>query len=298
MIDFSCKHDVYIRHHDGSILPMDVPHYEAKLVAPGTWQIMSCGDYHYLIAGDGEAVAVDTGYGAGDLRAYLENLAGMPVRWVINTHCHFDHTANNGYFDKVFCGAEEADRLTVPFPSFAGIEFPKNENVQVVGDGDVIPLRGRELEIFRIGDHSEGSIAILDRKERILFSGDEFIPGLKRIGNTVEKLERDMAKLLEHSDEFDRLCGGPEMFDAEEVRIYHEAAMKILAGEKSEGVQTHGEPPFGQQETYEGHTLYDWKFPRREDMNGGKGLPKRADDTEEFLYKGRKFVYKKDKIRD
>ena len=64
---------------------------------------------------------------------------------------------------------------TIPFPSFAGIDFPRDYPVQIVGDGDVIPLKGRELLVFEIPDHAVGSLAFLDRKERILFSGDEFM---------------------------------------------------------------------------------------------------------------------------
>ena len=64
-IDFSSRHDVLIRSDDGTLTPMDVPHYKSVLIAPGTWQIESDGDFSYLIEGDNEALAIDTGYGAG-----------------------------------------------------------------------------------------------------------------------------------------------------------------------------------------------------------------------------------------
>ena len=50
---------------------MDKPYYDAREVVPGVWQIMSSGDFSYCIAGRKRAVAIDTGYGAGNIRVYL-----------------------------------------------------------------------------------------------------------------------------------------------------------------------------------------------------------------------------------
>ena len=188
-VDFSSKHNILIRHKDGTLTPMDEPYYETKLIAPGTWQIMSSGDYHYLVEGDEEAIAIDTGYGAGNLREYLESLCGKPVRKCINTHYHFDHSANNCYFDLVYMAEEDVDRASVPYPSFEGIDFPRDYPVEIVAENSVIPLKGRPLEIFKIGDHTPGGIAILDRKERLLFSGDEIMKmgGGPRAPRTVEE---------------------------------------------------------------------------------------------------------------
>lgn len=63
---------------DDGLTSMDEPYYEPKLIAPDTWQIMSSGDYHYLLVGDEEGISIDTGYGAGNLREYLEGLCGKP----------------------------------------------------------------------------------------------------------------------------------------------------------------------------------------------------------------------------
>src|SRR6516225_9724785 len=104
-IDFSSKHNVLIKSEDGTLTPMDVPFRKATLIAPGTWQIESDGDYQYLIEGDNEALAIDSGYGAGNIREYMQTLTKKPVRYVANTHHHFDHTANNAYFDRAYMSA-------------------------------------------------------------------------------------------------------------------------------------------------------------------------------------------------
>lgn len=60
-IDFSSKHNVMIKSDDGSLTPMDQPYFKSTLIAAGTWQILSDGDYMYLVEGDKEAILIDSG---------------------------------------------------------------------------------------------------------------------------------------------------------------------------------------------------------------------------------------------
>ena len=125
-IDFSSKHDILLRNPDGSYSPMDEPWYQVEEIAPGTWKILSAGDYSYLVAGGSEAVSIDTGYGAGNLREYLQSLTDKPVRNTFNTHSHFDHTANNGYFEKAYMAHAGIHYASQPYASFEGIDFPQD----------------------------------------------------------------------------------------------------------------------------------------------------------------------------
>ncbi|MCD7861966.1 MAG: MBL fold metallo-hydrolase [Lachnospiraceae bacterium] len=297
-VDFSAKHDVLIRHKDGTLTPMDEPYYEVTKIGEDTWQIMSSGDYHYLVVGDEEGISIDTGYGAGNLREFLEQLGGKPVTKCINTHYHFDHSANNCYFDTVYMAEEDVDRAAIPYPSFEGISFPRDYGVEIVGDRSVIPLKGRELEIFKIGDHTAGGIAILDRKGRFLFTGDELMPGMKNISATVEKLRGDMGKLMTHREEFDTLCGGPSVLPGDTVEIFYEAAGLILDG-KLEPTSYRPGPRPQHEEPKEGQPIiYDCQAPHPEDVPkpGMKGLggPGAMASVE---YRGYRFNYHADRIR-
>lgn len=289
-IDFSPKHEVLIRYRDGTLRPMDEPHYEAELIGENTWKIMSSGDCHYLLAGDEEGVAIDTGYGAGNLRAYLESLCGKPVRWVINTHHHFDHTANNVYFDCAFMGQAALGRASIPYPSFSGIHFPRNYPKKVVVQGSVIPLKGRELEIFELGDHTEDGIAILDRRSRILFTGDELMPGMKTLNGSVKKWKRDLDRIAAHRKEFDLLYGGSGRLEGEVFDIFHEAAGRILAGVPSNEPEPPRRPPLRFPEPVEGHIVYDCQLPHPEDCPPG-GFFRSGDTMKNYIFKGYRFTY-------
>lgn len=240
-IDFSCRHDILLEARDGSLQPMDEPYFQAQQIAPETWQILSDGDFSYLLAGDDEALVIDSGYGAGNIRAFCQHLTDKPVHRIANTHDHFDHTANNAYFEAAYMAAETQPLATRPFPSFAGIDFPRDYPIILVDDGDIIPMKGRELLVLKIPDHAVGSLAFLDKKAHILFTGDEFSPMGKNLNGSVERWVRYLEKLESHRAEFDRMCGGPAIFDAALVEHNLENARYIMAGH--EGVQ--GEPlPF------------------------------------------------------
>lgn len=296
-VDFSAKHNVMIRHKDGVMTTMDTPYYETTKIGENTWMILSSGDYHYLLAGEGEGIAIDTGYGAGNLRAYLEGLCGAPVRRVVNTHSHFDHCANNGYFDLAYMGKEALPLAGEPYPSFKGVVFPRDYEKKAVGDGDILPLAGRDLEIIRIGDHTQDGIAILDRRERRLFTGDEIMPGMKALRGTVEGWHRSLQRLLAHRDEFDTLWGGAGELDANLVAIYGEAAERILAGRPSDPAIEEGpRPQLCEEYDGEGRLVYDCHSPHPEDVPKG-GFAKGDENRVDYFWKGFRFSYDRTMVR-
>jgi len=263
--DWSCKHDILICNSDGSFSPMDEPFFESKMVAPGTWKILSAGDYSYLVEGNKEAILIDSGYGAGNIREYCEKLVNKPVRFIANTHEHFDHTANNGYFELAYMSEKAYPNATVPYNSFIGIEFPKNYPVKLVGDGDTIPLEGRELEVFEFSDHTPGGIMFLDKKERILFSGDE-LWNHKDIKVSVEHFARDLKKLKARRNEFDLLCGGCALFDATIIDKHLISCDRILQGEV--GTEVFEKKPQDNTPAVEGRIVYDRMYPHPGDSAG------------------------------
>ena len=229
--DWSCKHDIMIRNPDGSLTPMDEPWYQAEKIAPDTWKVFSSGDYSYLLAGNGEAMLIDSGYGAGNIRAYCEDLCGLPVRWIANTHEHFDHTANNGYFDLAFMTAACRERATIPFESFSGVSFPRDYPVRIVQTGSIIPLPGRPLEVFQLPDHAPGSACYLDAKARILFTGDEIWENKPLRSSTPAAYAGYLQTIADRRDEYDVLWGGTGRHEKEVIDKLLTLCREAAAGE-------------------------------------------------------------------
>jgi glyoxylase-like metal-dependent hydrolase (beta-lactamase superfamily II) len=272
-IDFSSKHNVLIKSEDGTLTPMDVPYFRSELIAPGTWRILSDGDYAYLLEGDNEALAIDSTYGSGNIREYMQSLTKKPLRYVANTHDHFDHTANDAYFDRAYMSEKTREKATIPFQSFSGMDFPRNYPIQVIGDGYKFQLGNREVEVFVIPNHTAGGTAYLDKRERILFSGDEIFKGGISISPTgsVAQYARNMEKLEAHRKEFDRLAtGGFGVIEAAWVDRFLANANYILAGHEGEAVtaqQRRPQPPADPSAPL----VYNRKTPRPGDGGAGPG---------------------------
>ena len=288
-INWSCKHSVLLRNADGTLSPMDEPYYRSEQVAPGTWKVLSAGDYSWLVEGEREAVSIDTGYGAGNIREYLQTLTDRPVRNVINTHSHFDHTANNGYFEAAYMAQAAIPLATVPYRSFSGIRFIENYKRIAVEEGFLYDLGGRALEVFSIPDHTVDGIALLDRRERLMFTGDEFMPQGKKLNVSVATFYGYLRKLLAHRHEFDRICAGSGVLDAALIDNYEACAARILSGypgkKEAIGPRMNDRLPPGPN----GEIVYDRMRPHPGDSaGGGKPSPKELYVME---YAGAKIIY-------
>jgi len=295
MIDFSCKKDILLEDENGLLVPMSEPYFRHMQMGDGIWQILSDGDYSYLLEGDDEALLIDSGYGAGNIREYCQTLTSKPVRAIANTHDHFDHTANNSYFDLAYMGAETWPLATRPFPSFAGIDFPRDYAVKIVDDGDVIPLKGRELLVFKIPDHAVGSLAFLDQKCRVLFTGDEFMAHGKTLNGTVEHWLVMLHKLLPYRSSFDYLYAGGGKLDAMLFDSQLACTRAILNG--CEGVAAKFSPfPNFERIDEQGRKIWKRRLPHPGDgpKNWGEGLAYQKT----LVSDGTSITYDTRKVRD
>jgi cyclase len=95
----------------GAALPSGAPAatgkaYKFDKIADGVYYAtatgtMITGGNHTIIVNDRDVVLVDAGITPAAARALLEDLkmiTDKPVRWVVNTHFHYDHTAGNSVF--------------------------------------------------------------------------------------------------------------------------------------------------------------------------------------------------------
>lgn len=130
----------------------------------GVWVLDDGGINLYLIAGRERAVLLDSGFGMiGGLRARAEALCGLPVT-LVHTHAHGDHTGGDGEWDSAFLNRAEWDAYRA--------DHGEGVRLLPLEDGDTLDLGGRTLEVYHVPGHSPGSVALLDRAARILFSGD------------------------------------------------------------------------------------------------------------------------------
>ncbi len=251
----------------------------SKPICTNTWLIQGDGCNSYLVVGDNCGVIINSGFATENIQEYTQSLTNKPVRWAANTHGHFDHTGGNGWFERSFMSAKALEIAKIPYPSKASLNYPLDYLVTIVGDGDTIDLGKRVLEVIEIPAHAPSSIAFLDRKERILFSGDEVARQVMLYWMqdepqpTIEQHAHNMEKLLKYQDAFDFICDGHGivMGDASLVEDYLEHDRRIMSG-MIEGEQMQMNPngpvdfrmfqlEFKRRSVYKGTSLgYDLRY--------------------------------------
>jgi glyoxylase-like metal-dependent hydrolase (beta-lactamase superfamily II) len=195
-------------------MQMDDFELSSKELGKGTWLINSDGCSCYVLIGDQKALMIDTGYGVYDIRAYAEKTTGRSIPWAANTHGHFDHAGGNGFFEKTFLSVEGDKIARVPYPSFKGHSFKLDYPAEIIEDGFIIDLGNRSVEAISIPCHDPSSLAFLDVRERLLFTGDEVSPHVPLLWQradiqpSVEQYVSNMEKLMTRRDEFDYICSG------------------------------------------------------------------------------------------
>ena len=151
----------------------------------------------YLVLGEDRAALLDTGNGIGDVKALVEELTDLDTV-VVNTHSHADHTGGNWAFEEVMMYDTPFSRERLkgrtheemgnflgegmvwkPLPP--GIDPSKfySKGFKVtrwLRNGNKIDLGGKELEVIHTPGHTPCSISLLERSEKLLFTGDMYYP--------------------------------------------------------------------------------------------------------------------------
>jgi glyoxylase-like metal-dependent hydrolase (beta-lactamase superfamily II) len=181
------------------VLP-DEPWFEVYKVAPGVFAIYEPHQAEevisYLIVGNKQAVLFDTGMGISDIPRVTTKLTSRPVV-VLNSHTHNDHVGGNRQFIFVYGmdtdftrmnakGSREDAQAEIAPDQLCG-DLPKGFNPKTyatkpwrishfIHDGFKVNLGGRTLEVLAVPGHTPDSIALFDRANGLLFTGDTYYP--------------------------------------------------------------------------------------------------------------------------
>jgi glyoxylase-like metal-dependent hydrolase (beta-lactamase superfamily II) len=204
--------------------------FTATPVAEGVFRIDDHGaDNLYLVEGTAKALLIDTGLGVADVMTFVRALTRRPIV-VVNTHGHPDHAGGNHQFAEVHAGrndfelarsfntpeqrASTATRMLkdAKVPEAALFRGPVKETRLVpVADGFVFDLGRRQLEVIDVPGHTRGGLVLLDRKQKLLFTGDNDNPQQWMFLEHSTPLETYLQTLLaleRRSSEFDTLLPG------------------------------------------------------------------------------------------
>ncbi len=174
--------------------------FTVKDLGNGIWTIDEGRVRSYLVCGDKEALLIDTGFGAADFKEEIAKITDLPFR-VALTHADMDHLGGCDQFEEVYLHPCDYHMFR-KHEEFYGVELI------ALRDGDVFHLGNRNIEVIHIPGHTPGSVAFLDQKAKVLFSGDTVQEGpIFMFGDnrSLEAFRESLARLSGRYEDFNAI---------------------------------------------------------------------------------------------
>ena len=185
-------------------------------VSAGVWLATGSGEVFTMsnsmvLVGESDALVVDSHVTPAAARALLESLVAItdkPVRYLVNTHYHFDHAHGNHAFPSgVEIIGHEFTRAKLSGEGGSVLEEDTYRSFQNLVTADIAVTKGelvppnitlehkltlfqatangsREIRLLHLGRaHTGGDVVVLLPQERIVFTGDMMLPGLAYMGD-------------------------------------------------------------------------------------------------------------------
>jgi cyclase len=158
-------------------------------VAGNVYILQGAGGNIGASVGEDGIVVVDDQYAplADKIQAALKGITALPVRFIINTHYHEDHTGGNAYFQKQApIIAHDNVRKRLESGGAAGnggsvhMDFkpaPKEALPIITFDHDVtVHLNGEDIRaLYFPAGHTDGDSVIFFPKSNVVHMGDDFV---------------------------------------------------------------------------------------------------------------------------
>ncbi len=160
----------------------------------------------YVLKSGGEIAVIDpsaqTAPEKEELISFLQSLNGN-VKFIINTHGHFDHIAANKVLkdsfkeSKIAVHEKDGEMLlssklngSVNF----GLNIVSDEPDILLKDEDTLKVGDAKLKVLHIPGHTKGSIALYNEKGGFVFTGDTLFAGTVGIAKNFKNAFSEMIK--------------------------------------------------------------------------------------------------------
>jgi cyclase len=141
------------------------------------------------------------------MRAFIEEEIGVPVRYVINTHYHADHSWGNCLFPGATVIAHQLCRTLMQERGTLALETARHQSptfkqIKLVlphltfDNGNMnIKVGKKNLLLSASPGHSPDGITVLVEEDRVLFAGDTFLPLPYFVDGNIDELSASIKRI-------------------------------------------------------------------------------------------------------
>jgi glyoxylase-like metal-dependent hydrolase (beta-lactamase superfamily II) len=194
----------------------DAPDFAVKKLAEGVYAAISPdrgkgGSNAGFVVGSNGVLVVDTFQDAAparDLLAEIRKITNLPIRFVVNTHYHLDHTGGNAVFAEAGATIVAQRNLrgwlrTENMKFFGATPKPEDKTRveslvlpdMVYSDAVDIYLGTRQIQVRYMLGHTGGDSVVIVPDANVVFGGD--LVWQKHLPNLIDATTSDWVKTLE-----------------------------------------------------------------------------------------------------
>ena len=226
-------------------IAVDTPDFTVKKLAEGVYAAVSgdgskAGSNAGFVVGSNGVLVVDTFVStaaARDLLAEIRKITNLPIRFVVNTHYHLDHTGGNAVFAEAGAtilaqrnlrGWLRTENLKFFGPSPKAEDRARVESLvlpdEVYTDAVDIYLGSRLIQVRYMLGHTGGDSVVIVPDANVVFGGDliwqKHLPNL--IDATTSDWVKTLEKLLAEHPSATFVSGHGDVASADDVRDFHD----------------------------------------------------------------------------
>ncbi len=193
LASYSQKPNFSVYNNQINLLKQEVKYFKIEKINNKFYMLLGGGGNVGVFISDEEVILIDNKYEILEdvLMASLREITDKPIKYIINTHFHHDHSDGNRAFGKqgipIISHQNAKKRMMEDIELYGGIYSSIKDFIQPKYDRTSLPVftyeskmsisqGNEEIELYNFGKaHTDGDSVVVFKNNNIIHTGDAFV---------------------------------------------------------------------------------------------------------------------------
>ncbi|MBL6644267.1 MAG: MBL fold metallo-hydrolase [Flavobacteriaceae bacterium] len=193
LVGYSQKPNLSVYNNQINTVKQEVKYFEIEKINNQFYMLVGGGGNVGVFISNGGVILIDNKYEIIEdvLMASLREITDKPIKYIINTHFHHDHSDGNRAFGKegipIISHQNAKKRMMEDIELYGGIYDFIKDFVQPKYDNESLPVLtyeskmtisqgNEEIELFNFGKaHTDGDSVVVFKNNNVIHTGDAFV---------------------------------------------------------------------------------------------------------------------------